>query len=171
MAACDGDDGEALAADGQPALQRAEPVDVDVDVPAVEPDAVAVGVHLGDGQPVGLPAVAELDDPADVVRGAGPPAAGRGEEGRPLQGLLGVGDVDRHLDQRDGGVPLGVGAAAGAGAVQPGGVGGAGDDLRAVEQGEQEGLRRRPAADARRWCRAARRAAGRAPRAGRGPRR
>ena len=97
-------DGEALAADGEPALQRAEPVDVDVDVPPVELHPVAARADLGDGQPVGLPAVAELDDAPDVVRGAGPPAAGRGEERRPLQRLLGVGDVDRHLDERDGGV-------------------------------------------------------------------
>ena len=155
----------------EPALQRAEPVDLDVDGAAVEPHPVPARGHLRHRQLVGLAPVAELDHPPHVVRGAGASAAGRGEECRPLHGLLGVGDVDRHLDERDDRVALGVAAARRPGAVQPGGVGGAGDDLRAVEQREQEGLRRRPAADHHGGLAQRARAGGRAPPAGRGPRR
>ena len=166
-----GHDREALAADGQPALQRAEPVDLDVDVAAVEPHPVAAGVHLRDGQLVGLPAVAELDHPADVVRGARPPAAGRGEERGPLQGLLGVGDVDRHLDQRDGRVAARgrrrrwcrCGPARRCRRCRPRPPGG-----RAGRAGRTSSSSRR---GSRPSSRAARRAGGRAPRAGPGPRR
>jgi hypothetical protein len=141
-----GDDREALAADGEPALQRAEPVQDDVDVPAVELHAVTARGHLRDGQPVDLPAVAQFDRAPHVVRDARSPAPAGREERGPVLRLRGIGDVDGHLHQRYRRVPLGIGAAAGPGAVQPRRVGRAGHDLRAVEQREQEGLGRRPTA-------------------------
>ena len=100
----DRDDGPAPAADAEPALQRAEPVQLDVDVAAVELHAVPVAADARDGQPVDLPAQAELDGPVHLVRRARAAAAGRGQERGPLPRLLGVGDVDGDLDQRHPGV-------------------------------------------------------------------
>ena len=140
----------------QPALQRAEPVDVDVDVPAVELDPVAVAADLRDGQAVGLAAVAELDRAADLVAGPGPATAGRAQEGLPLQRLLRLVDVDRHVQQRGVGAPAPARRLVGAGPVQPAGVGGAVDHLGPVQQLQQERLRRRAALAPPRWSRAAR---------------
>jgi hypothetical protein len=136
----DGDHRVPPSADGEPALQGAEPVHLDVDDPAVEPDPVPVPVHRGDGQPVDLPAHAQLDGAAHLVRRPRPATAGRGQERQPLLLLLGLGQVDGDLHERHPRVADGPGAVAGAGTVQPPGVGGARHDLRAVEQVEQEGL-------------------------------
>ncbi len=141
----DGHDRPAVAADGQPALQRAQPVDLDGEVPVVEPHPVAVGADPRHGEPVHLPAQAELDGSPHLVRRPRAAAPGRRQEGGPLPRLLGVRDVDRHLDQGHPGIGRRRDAAGGPRPVEPPGVGRAGHDLGAVQQIEEEGLGRGPA--------------------------
>ena len=142
-----GDHVQAGPTDGQPALQRTEPVDLDVDHGAVELHAVAVAADLGDGQPVDLPAVAEVDRPTHVVAGARPSAPGRREERSSLHGLLGVVDVDRHLGKGRVRMPGGIGGDTDAHPVQPAGVRGGGNHLGGVQQFQEEGLGRRAATE------------------------
>ena len=74
----------------------------------------------------------------------GRPARGGRIEAAALELLLGVVDVDGGGEQGDVGVAGRDVAVRGDEAVEPAGVGRAGDHLRAVEQVEQEGLVRRP---------------------------
>ena len=84
-----------------------------------------------DGQFVCLTLVVELDGTADRVIGAGTAATCRGEEGRTLEGLLGVVSIDGGGDQCD--VRATSGAGEGARAVEPAGIRGCRDDLVAIE--------------------------------------
>ena len=141
----DGVDRERPPADRKPAREAPDGLDPHVDGRAVGLDLVTTRTGLRDGETVGLPSVAEIDRAADLVARSGPAAIRGGVEGSALELLLGVVDVDGGGEQGDVGVARWQVATRGDEAVQPSGVGRAGDHLRAVEQVEQERLVRRPA--------------------------
>ena len=136
---------EGLAADAQPELEPARPLDIDLDRTAVQFDLVPAGPAPGHPQPVGLAARADIDLVPRLVPDLGTPALGGGEQAVLLASrvrLVGLegggqqGDVDpprRHVT-------------VGHHRVQPGRVDLAADELRPVEQVEQEGLVRGAAA-------------------------
>ena len=126
------------AADRDPALVPAQALDGDLDGAAVDVGAVAARRELGDDDPVGLAAVADLDGAAHLRGGLGAAAAGVGVEARALGGGLVVGELDRGLQQRGVGVVRGLHLAGDAEPVEPRDVDLAGLELRALEDREQE---------------------------------
>ena len=68
-----------------------------------EADAEAVRTDLGDGDAVAVAAELQIDRAADLVARLRPAAVRRGEEVRPLGGLLLLVGLDRRGDQRDAG--------------------------------------------------------------------
>ena len=127
------------AADRDPALVAAQPLDGGLDGVPVDLGAVAAGAELGDDDPVGLAAVADLDGARDLRDGLGAAAAGVGVEARALGRGLVVGELDRGLQQRGVGAVCGLHLAGDAEAVQPRDVDLARLELGAVEDREQEG--------------------------------
>ncbi len=149
MAAGAGDPAHVIAtpAHHQAALVLVETVEVHDDEPVPHLQPVALAADLRHHKDVGLPLVVELDAAADDVAGTRSAAACGGQERRAVERLLGVVHVDRHAEQGDVGVPGRRLGQLGADAVEPLGVGLAGDHLGAIEQVEQERLGRRAALD------------------------
>ncbi|CAA9215716.1 MAG: hypothetical protein AVDCRST_MAG76-392 [uncultured Acidimicrobiales bacterium] len=134
----------------EPAAEPGEALTHHVDHVAVHTHPVpAVGPGSGHPHGVGLAAVDQVDDPADVAAGLRAPSAGRGQEAGPLQGRLGVVGVDGGRNERGtgGGRVLGgqrrpVGRAP----VEPPGVDASVDHLWRGQEIEEERLVRETAA-------------------------
>jgi hypothetical protein len=117
-----------------PALVGAEALHAHLDRRAVHRHTVAARRDLRDRQAVGLAAVAKLDRAREAGAGVGASATRVGVEPGAVVGRLGLGEVDRRLQQRDVGVAHGDDLATEVQAVQPGRVDVAGPDLGSVEQ-------------------------------------
>ena len=118
---------------------RAQALDVDLDGAAVDVRAIAARGELGDDDPVGLSAVADLDRARDLRAGLGAAAAREGVEARALERGLAVGELDRGLQQGGVGAAVGLHLAAHAEPVEPLDVDRSRLELRAVEDREDEG--------------------------------
>ena len=139
---------EGLAADGQPELEPAGPVDVDFDRTAVEFHLVPDRAAPGHPELVRLAAHPDVDLVPGLVPDLGAPALGRGEQPVPLAPLVRLvglegGGQQGHVDPQRRRVALGHHR------VQPGRVDLAADEFGPVEQVEQERLAGRPALDDR----------------------
>ena len=133
-------DVEGRSAEPEPALEGAQPVEVDVHGLPVHLQPVPTRTDLGHNHPMGLPLVAQLDLATHGMAGPRATAPGRAEEGTPLEGLLGVILVDGNTEQGDRGVR---GRCRGAGVVDvvhPARVRLTRDHLWTSQQVQQEGL-------------------------------
>ncbi len=135
-----GDDPEPLGPDLQPAVGLVQPFQLDVGGRVPDAHPVVAGAGAEDDHPVGDPAQLEVDRHALGVLGLRTSTAGGLQQVRDLTllGLL-VG-LDRGRDQGHRPVTVGDQATLGAHPVDPAGVGGAVDDLGAVEQFQHEAL-------------------------------
>ena len=149
-----GDEAVVLATDDDAALVVVDPVELGLDDLAVvsarpRPDRDPVAVR-GDAQDVDLVDRApqlEVHAPADLVVRLRAAAASGLEQAGALDRLGLLVGLDAGCHEGDPGVALGHEAPLAAHPVDPAGVGGAVDDLRLVEEVEDEALVRRPALD------------------------
>ncbi len=136
----DRDDVVAAAVERESRLVVAQTLYLDVELGDSGVEAIAVRTDLSDDEFVGLSLITQFDLAADGVPGARPAAPCRREERGAFAGLVRVVHVDGGGDQRDVGDLRRSGFAAGTGPVEPAGIGGRVDDLRTIEQVEQERL-------------------------------
>ena len=133
----------------EPALVRPEPPSDQLDRVPVDPDPVAVGGDLRDGEPVGLPAVAQLVGARQCAARSRTASASESVEAGAVIRRVPVGQLDRGLEQRQIGVAHRNGPPTQVQPLEPAGVEITGAYLGTAEQLEQKALVRGPALDHR----------------------
>ena len=139
---------ERLAADGQPELEPARSLDIHLHRTTVKIHVIPVWSATGHPQPVGLAACADVDLVERLVPDLRTPALGGSEQAVLLPSGVRLVGLERGGQQGDVDPPR-RGVTVGHHRVEPGRVDLAAHELRPLQQVEQEGLVRGPAADDR----------------------
>src|SRR5262245_36505022 len=113
------DDADSPTVTHDAGLERAEPLDVDVDGLAVDVEPVALRPDAAGPELVTLAAVAQVDAMAERVGRTGPAAHRGGVERRAVERPFGLVGVDRGAEQRHGGTAGGDVLARRGDAVEP----------------------------------------------------
>ena len=139
---------ERLAADGQPELEPARSLDIHLHRTTVKIHVIPVWSATRHPQPVGLAARADVDLVERLVPDFRTPARGGSEQAVLLASGVRLVGLERGGQQGDVDPPR-RGVTVGHHRVEPGRVDLAAHELRPLQQVEQEGLVRGPAADDR----------------------